>query len=55
MSGVNDGLGWEWEDLFPNSIQENFATAYRQVPAANAIGEKDIAAEELTVRRKVEA
>jgi len=55
VSGVNDSLGREWEDLFANSIQENLATAARQIPAANAIGEKDIAAEELPVPRKIEA
>jgi hypothetical protein len=55
MSGVNDGLGREWEDLFPDSIQKNFPTASGQVPAANAICKKDIAAKELAVLGEIQA
>ena len=55
MSGVDDGLGREWEDLFPDSIKENFATASGEVPATDAVGKKNIAAKKLAALRKEEA
>ena len=55
MSGVDDGLGREWEDLFPDSIEENFATASGEVPATDAVGKKNIAAKKLAALRKEEA
>jgi len=47
-------LGREWEDLFPDSIKENFATASGEVPATDAVGKKNIAAKKLAVLGKVE-
>jgi len=55
MSGVDDGWGREWEDLFPDSIKENFATASGEVPATDAVGKKNIAAKKLAALRKEEA
>ena len=55
MSGVDDGLGREWEDLFPDSIKENLSTASGEVPATDAVGKKNIAAKKLAALRKEEA
>lgn len=48
-------MGRKWEDLFPNSIEENFATASGEVPATDAIGEQHIPAKKLAALRKEEA
>ena len=48
-------MGREWEDLFPDSIEENFATASGKVPATDAVGKKNIAAKKLAALRKEKA
>ena len=55
MSGVDDGLFREGEDFFSDPGKKELAVASRKVPAADAVGKKDIAAKKLAGGGKIEA
>ena len=55
MTGVDDGVGRQGEDLFSDAGQEQIAVSSRKIPAADAIREKDIAAKKAARSRKIEA
>ena len=53
MSRENGGLGRERKNLFSDSIQENLATAARQIPATDTVGKKNVAAKKLAALGKI--
>jgi hypothetical protein len=55
VAGVDGGVAGEGEDFLANAGKEEMAVAAGEVPAADGIGEEDIAAKKLVGGGKVEA